>query len=129
MSTISPTLATATTVPAHQPTLRPRGSSESIQASERAYARNETENLNGLVQIGTPTRMRSSTKMPTAETRARTPMETANQSRGRWSRVSGFGDDACCDGAFCEAVFSEGLCDEDIRIPRGKIWIVELAAI
>lgn len=111
MRTISPALATVITVPAHQPTRRPRGSNESIQASDRAYATNDTENLKGLVQIGTPTRIRSSVRMPTAETRARAPMEAANQINGRWNRSAGRLPERPSGppGGF----------SADIRIPRG----------
>ncbi|GGT04331.1 hypothetical protein GCM10010222_52730 [Streptomyces tanashiensis] len=59
--------------------------------------------MNGLVQIGTPTRIRSSTAMPTAETRARTTIEAENQTSGRCSR-----------GVVTDGV---GGFDEDIRIP------------
>ncbi len=87
MITISTRLASATTVPAHQPTRRPPGSSDSIQARERQYATNETANLNGLAQIGAPTRTRSSTRTPTADTTARTAIAAENTTSGRCQDV------------------------------------------
>ena len=91
MITLSTRLVSATTVPAHQPTRRPRGRSASIQARERQYATNETANLNGLAQIGTPTRTRSSTASLTADMTAIPAIATENSTSGRCQDRHGAG--------------------------------------
>src|SRR4051794_28231993 len=74
MTTISITLAATTTVAAHSAARLRRGSRESIHARVAAYRTKDTENLNGLAQIGMPVSTRGSATMPTAATTASTAM-------------------------------------------------------
>src|SRR4029453_13787462 len=80
--------ATAMTVPAHQPPLRPRRSRVSSQARVSAYTVNDTANLNGLSQIGAPTRTRSSTIRPPIAMTVRTGIAPAKYTSGRCQRIA-----------------------------------------
>jgi hypothetical protein len=58
---------------------------------------NETANLNGLNQIGEPTRTRSSTRRPVAETTARAAMTPEKTVNGLWRPASRLGTDTGMD--------------------------------
>ncbi|WDT91005.1 hypothetical protein H0E86_05855 [Streptomyces sp. SCSIO-PteL053] len=96
MITISISPVSTTTCPAHRPIRRPRVRSVSIQASVRQYATKDTLNLNGFGQIGAPTRTRSSTTRPTAETTARAAIAAEKTTNGRCQErhdgMDGMGD-------------------------------------
>ncbi|GAA3053214.1 hypothetical protein GCM10017562_16450 [Streptomyces roseofulvus] len=77
--------------------------------------------MKGLVQIGAPTRVRSSSRMPPALTRAKTAIAAANQRRGRCRRSLVGGEAAAAEAGMGVRV--------DIRIPPLSLWIVALAAI
>ncbi|CAM5290509.1 hypothetical protein SGRI78S_00326 [Streptomyces griseus subsp. griseus] len=81
--TISVRLVSTTTWPAHRPVRCPRVSRVSIQARVMQYATKDTANLNGFAQIGAPTRTRSSTTRPTADTRAMTAIAAEKITNGR----------------------------------------------